>query len=100
LTVGAQQSLNITLQVGQMGQSVQVTTEAIAVQPASSSIGGEVNETTVRELPLNGRDWTQLASLESGVNAVPTQAAIGVNANRGNRDGRIGLYPTPSVNSA
>ena len=85
LTVGAQQSLNLTLQVGQMSQSVQVTTEAIAVQLSSSSIGGEVNETTVRELPLNGRDWTQLASLEPGVNAVPTQDPIGVNANRGNR---------------
>jgi hypothetical protein len=85
LTVGLQQVQNFVLQVGQMSQSVQVTTEAIAVQLSSSSIGGEVNETTVRELPLNGRDWTQLASLEPGVNAVPTQLAPGANANRGNR---------------
>lgn len=85
LTVGAQQVLNITLQVGQMSQTVSVTTEAVSVDLVSSSVGGEVNETTVRELPLNGRDWTQLASLEPGVNAVPTQVAAGANANRGNR---------------
>jgi hypothetical protein len=85
LTVGAQQVLNISLKVGQVNQTVRVTGEAAAVQLASSSIGGTVNETTIRELPLNGRDWTQLASLQPGVNTVPTQDAIGANANRGNR---------------
>src|ERR1700674_5772680 len=39
LTVGEQQVLNFTLQVGQMSQTVVVTTEAPNVELASSSIG-------------------------------------------------------------
>jgi hypothetical protein len=67
LTVGAQQALNFSLPVGQQNSTVQVTSEAPEVQLATSSLGSEVNETTVRELPLNGRDWTQLATLQAGV---------------------------------
>ena len=67
LMVGAQQFLDIRMQVGQVNQTVQVTAEAPLVQLASSTISGEVNATTVRELPLNGRSWTDLANLQPGV---------------------------------
>ena len=67
LMVGAQQLLDIRMQVGQVNQTVQVTGEAPMVQLASSTISGEVNATTVRELPLNGRSWTDLAKLQPGV---------------------------------
>ncbi len=39
----------------------------------------------MRELPLNGRDWTQLATLETGVNSIHSQFALTSGANRGNR---------------
>ena len=67
LTVGAKQSLNITLQVGEISQKVEVTGEALSVELASSALSDVVNATTVRELPLNGRDWTSLATLQPGV---------------------------------
>jgi len=67
LTVGEQQVLNFTLRVGQTSQTVAVTTEAPNVELASSSISAVVNSTTVRELPLNGRSWTDLATLQPGV---------------------------------
>jgi len=70
LTVGAQQVLNITMKVGQTTQTVQVTGAAPTVQLSSSSISNEVNSTTVRQLPLNGRDWTQLATLQPGVDSL------------------------------
>src|SRR6202163_2831490 len=70
LTVGAQQLLNITMQVGQATQTVQVTGEAPAVQLANSTISGVVSQTAVVELPLNGRDWTQLATLQPGGTSV------------------------------
>ena len=85
LTVGAQQVLNLTLQVGRMEQQIHVVGETPAVQLASSSISAEVDSTTVRELPLNGRSWTDLANLQPGVAAVQTQSPFTQGANRGNR---------------
>src|SRR6516164_5343133 len=73
LTVGAQQLLNISLQVGQATQTVEVTGAATAVQLASSSIGAVVSSNTVVDLPLNGRSWADLAQLQPSVNTVQTQ---------------------------
>ena len=85
LTVGEQQVMDFTLQVGQTSQTVVVTTEAPNVELASSSISATVNSTTVRELPLNGRSWTDLAALQPGVSAIQTQTDFAVGGDRGNR---------------
>ena len=85
LTVGEQQVLNFTLEVGKLTQTVQVSTEAPNVELASSSISATVNSTTVRELPLNGRSWTDLAALQPGVSAIQTQTDFAVGGDRGNR---------------
>jgi Carboxypeptidase regulatory-like domain/TonB dependent receptor-like, beta-barrel/TonB-dependent Receptor Plug Domain len=86
LTVGAQQVLNIKMRVGQTTQTVEVTGQAAAVQLATSSVSAEVNSTTVRELPLNGRSWTDLATLQTGVNAVSMlQPTFALGTDRGNR---------------
>ena len=67
LTVGAKQELNVTMQVGQVSQRVEVTGEAPAVQTTSSEMSGEVNEKTVVDLPLNGRSWTDMTLLTPGL---------------------------------
>ncbi len=86
LTVGAQQVFNLTLQVGSAAKTVvEVTTEAPAVQLASSDISAVVTANTVRELPLNGRSWTDLATLQPGVDAIQTQPTFSIGADRGNR---------------
>jgi hypothetical protein len=85
LAVGAQQQLNISLKVGESAQTVEVTGEAPLVELASSAISGTVNSTTVRELPLNGRSWTDLATLQPGVNAIQTQPSFASGSDRGNR---------------
>ncbi len=85
LTVGAQQALDIKMQVGQVSQTVEVTTEAPTVELTSSTISAVVNATTVRELPLNGRSWTDLATLQPGVNAIQAQPLFSVGGDRGNR---------------
>src|SRR5882757_4733538 len=82
LTVGASKTLNISLQVGQISERVEVTASAPSVELTSSTISGEVDSTTERELPLNGRDWTQLATLQPGVVSVRVEAGA---SNRGNR---------------
>src|SRR5258708_21770793 len=75
LTVGAKQAVNISLKVGETSQQVEVTTTAVAVELASSTISDVVSGTEVRDMPLNGRSWTDLAQLQPGVNAIHTQAA-------------------------
>src|ERR1700676_2500720 len=85
LTVGEQQVLNFSLQVGQMSQTVEVNTEAPTVDLASSTISAVVSSTTVRELPLNGRSWTDLAALQPGVNNIQTQQDFTAGPDRGKR---------------
>src|SRR6266850_6366471 len=85
LAVGAQQRLNISMTVGQTTQVVEVTAAAPMVQVNSSTISSQVEATTVRELPLNGRDWASLATLSPGVNAIETQMPFESGAVRGNR---------------
>jgi hypothetical protein len=76
LTVGAVEALNFSLRIGQVTEQVQVTSEAPAVQLASSSLAATVESNTVRELPLNGRDWASLAQLQPGVAVVHSQDKI------------------------
>src|SRR5580692_2868990 len=80
LTVGAQQVVDVTMRVGQVTQTVEVTGEAPTVQLTSSTLGATVDATTVRELPLNGRSWTDLTNLQPG--AVTAESHVGDN-NRG-----------------
>jgi Carboxypeptidase regulatory-like domain/TonB-dependent Receptor Plug Domain/TonB dependent receptor len=86
LTVGAQQAFNLTLRVGSVAKTVvEVSTEAPAIQLVSSDISAVVSANTVRELPLNGRSWTDLAALQPGVDTIQTQPGFQTGSDRGNR---------------
>ena len=85
LTVGGQQTLNLPLKIGEASQIVEVTGAATQVQVNNSVLSNEIESNTVRELPLNGRDWAQLATLSPGVNALETQQPFENGALRGNR---------------
>jgi hypothetical protein len=67
LTVGAQQELSLALKVGEMSQLVEVTGAAPVIETENATLSGNVQSAQIVELPLNGRDWTQLATLEPGV---------------------------------
>ena len=85
LTVGAQQTLNMSLKPGQTTEVVEVRDTPADVQTTTTAITSTVDSKTVRELPLNGRDWTSLATLQPGVVSVPNQATTSFSANKGNR---------------
>ena len=85
LTVGASVVLDQTLAVGSNIETIVVQSEVPAVQLSSSDISAVVDATTVRELPLNGRSWTDLAQLQPGVNAIQTQPSFAAGTDRGNR---------------
>lgn len=76
LTVGAKQGVNFALKVGQVTQLVEVTGAALAVETANSTLSAQVDSTTIRELPLNGRDWAALATLQPGVASVRTHEEV------------------------
>jgi hypothetical protein len=85
LTVGGDVVANFQLQVGNVSETVDVTADVAFVETASSTLNSVVDATTVRELPLNGRDWTQLATLEPGVATVRTQSPLAISNQRANR---------------
>src|SRR6266849_1149560 len=86
LTVGSEEVLNITLSPSIVNSSIDVTVDAPGVEQESAALTGVEDARTTRELPLNGRDWTQLALLQPGVSAIRTQNTLnGSSSNRGSR---------------
>jgi hypothetical protein len=83
VAVGSQTTVDLTMKIGTTEQKVVVSGAAAAVETTNSTLSGVVGEQTIRELPLNGRDWTQLATLEPGVNTVRAQEPLG--SERGQR---------------
>lgn len=85
LTVGEREVLNLQMEMASTSARVVVTGEAPSIDLGSAAMSAVVDGRSARELPLNGRDWTQLAQLEPGISPIRTQPdANGLN-NRGNR---------------
>ena len=86
VSVGFEVIVNLQLQLGSTQQTLEVTAAPAAVDEATSSTGAVVAGTAVRQLPLNGRDWTSLAALEPGVAVIRTEnTADALSVNRTNR---------------
>ena len=77
LVVGEQAVINLTLEVGAAAESVTVTDEAPIVNATLSSTSGLINEAQVKELPLNGRSFDQLLTLNVGT--VDNRSNVGNN---------------------
>jgi hypothetical protein len=70
LTVGSQIVVDLPLTVGQAQQTVTVEGQASQVETQSTAVGALVEQTQMRELPLNGRNFGQLITLAPGVQSV------------------------------
>jgi len=68
---------NIQLALADVKETVQVVAAPSTVALASSTLSNVVDQKTVQELPINGRDWTLLAALEPGVHTIEAQSSIG-----------------------
>jgi hypothetical protein len=60
--------LDVTLELGQVSETVSVTAAAALLESQSSATGSVISQQFVSELPLNGRNFVQLAILTPGVN--------------------------------
>src|SRR5260370_5586472 len=85
VSVGTESVVNLQLSLGSTAATVEVHESAPAVEAASSSTGAVVEGSPVRQLPLNGRDWTTLASLQPGVAVGRRQQSPGLSITRSNR---------------
>jgi outer membrane receptor protein involved in Fe transport len=67
LTVGAAYELPVSFTAGAIETSVTVTSEATMLEAARSQIAGTVSQAEVKALPMNGRNFLDLALLVPGV---------------------------------
>ena len=82
LVVGQQLVMNVSLQIGEITQQVTVTSEAPLVDTSTAQVAGLVAERQVKDLPLNGRSFDNLITLNPGT--VNTTAAVqGVSSSTG-----------------
>jgi hypothetical protein len=66
LLVGQQAVVNLQMSVGGLQESVTVTGEAPLLDVTQSSLGGNIDSRQVQELPVQGRNWLDLAMLVPG----------------------------------
>src|SRR5262245_16088820 len=67
LTVSQEAAINFTLEVGATSETISVTADAPLVNITSASLGGLVDSQKIADLPLNGRNYTDLTLLQPGV---------------------------------
>ena len=85
LSVGDELNLSLTLDVGTVDQKVDIVDTPPSVDLSSSALSATVEGPAIRDLPINGRSWTDLATLQPGVALVTTQVGFDQGAGRGNR---------------
>ena len=66
--VSARVPANFKLQPGAVSETVEVTSAAPVLQSQDASVGQVIDQRSVNDLPLNGRNFTFLAQLAAGVN--------------------------------
>lgn len=69
--------LNLELQIGQVSETVTVSSDAAPVELRSGDVSSLISEKQVTELPLNGRNYAQLALMVPGVSQAGSFAARG-----------------------
>ena len=81
--VGARLRVDLQLEVGQLTEHIQVTAGARLVETDSSQRSQVISTVQIQQLPLNGREYSSLALLSTGVR----QSSIG----RSNREGSFNV---------
>ncbi|MFB3906337.1 MAG: carboxypeptidase regulatory-like domain-containing protein [Acidobacteriota bacterium] len=67
IELGQVARVDFTMKIGEVSQVVDVVAEAERIQQKAQDVGQVIDERRIRELPLNGRNYLQLAGLSAGV---------------------------------
>src|SRR3984885_3928887 len=81
LDVQGRVEADVRLDVGEVTQKVEVTVQSPLLETETSSMGQVMDKTRIETLPLNGRNFAQLAQL--GVGVVPSEPGSRVSGNFG-----------------
>src|SRR5262249_47809804 len=90
----------ITLTVGSLAETITINADAIEVmvQRSSTELGTTISEQMVHELPMNGRNFSELLVLQPGVNPMDTsQGNSSGRTNAGRADGEKIAIPGPPI---
>jgi hypothetical protein len=97
VTVGSQILINVKLKPGTTLEQIEIQDIPPGVQLTTSTISDQVGSRTVTDLPLNGRDWTLLATLSPGVASLEAiQSSTGGSAGGGRENRGFGTELTIS----
>jgi outer membrane receptor protein involved in Fe transport len=96
LEVNQAASFNFTLAPGTVSQSVTVNAESATIESTTAELGAVIGAQPVNNLPLNGRNFTELLELTPGVSRV----SVGQNSGGGGgfAGQATGTFTFPSVN--
>jgi hypothetical protein len=97
LTIGPSAEVRFVLEVGAPSEEVTVSAELSGLQTRSGDLSYLVSEDAIESLPLNGRNYTDLAFLQPGVLAFPHRdggsvVAHGLGASINGQDPRANVY--------
>jgi hypothetical protein len=85
LLVNQRLEVPVRLEVGQVSDTVSVVAESVLVNTTDPTVGQVIEQKRVVDLPLNGRDFVQLATLSAGVETrQTTRGLLATNGTRGN----------------
>jgi hypothetical protein len=100
LVVGEEARVDVTLQVGLMSQQVTVSSDAQLVSVNTADVPGLVGEKQVKDLPLNGRSYDLLMTLNPGIVNFTTEKTGGIgisNSTTGNNFAVSGNRPQQNL---
>jgi len=97
LTVGDAVALDFTMEVGALAETVSVIAEASPINTRTGELSYLVDERAIEQLPLNGRNFTDLAFLQPGVTPYPNRdggsvVAHGLGMSVNGQDPRANVY--------
>jgi hypothetical protein len=78
--VSQQARLDLTMEVSSLQQAVEVSAAAPLLQTENASVGQVINSSAVNQLPLNGRNFVQLAVLAPGVTGLDYSQPATINS--------------------
>lgn len=96
LVVGQSAVLNVTLELGAVSESITVTEELPLVNTSTSQVFGLVGERQVKDLPLNGRSFDNLITLNPSAINYPLRSA-GTSTSNGSNFSVAGRRPLENI---